>query len=92
MDIRPSGPNNNPELHQGVRRELSGKSELRADTAHATRSRAPELSDYLRDAGPFREVRPEAVAQAKERLDNNQYTNRSNAEKIAGILLSSEAA
>ena len=93
MDIRPTGP----DQEQGVRRHLrtdlptTPKSKIRADgSAHAPRSRAPELTQYSKRSASFEEVREELVAQAKARLAKGDYMTRSTAEKTAeAILLSS---
>ena len=94
MDIRPTGPDQEPGVRRHIRTDLptTPKSKIRTDgnSAHAPRSRAPELTQYLKRSESFQEVREELVEQAKERLASGDYMKRSTAEKTAAtILLSS---
>lgn len=92
MDIRETRSQQNQDVQKNIRKDLPNKAKLQPNPlqTHATRSRAPELIDLMKQNEPFEEVRPELVQQAKQRLRSGEYMERSTALKTASaILLSS---
>ena len=91
MDIRPTRSEQNAKVQQDIRKDLPATDDANKLHTNATRSRAPELTEYARQSSlSFREVRAELVEQAKQRLEKGDYTTRSVAIRTAAaILLSS---
>ena len=93
MDIRPTGPESKQDVRQHVRQDpkASSKPKIRTDNmhGHAPRSRAPELSAYLKRNESLQEVRSDLVELAKQRLASGEYMQRSTAEETAAAILKS---